>query len=354
MEILFNDNRINYYGRIDHRADGAVFYYASSSAEIKFKGTEITAVVDNNTMWGTICLGYVIDGRMGKIPMPRYNDGKETHYQLANSLEPDVEHTLVIYKRHASNHYFSLKKVITDGEFLDAPEKPALKLEFYGDSVSAGEVTEAEDFAGRSDPASHDSIYDNSYLSYTWITARKLGAQFNNIAQGGIAVFDDTGYFHAPKMIGMESVYDKLCYFPEGGELTQWDFSRYTPDVVVFALGQNDPHNGITDRNDIDINEPDTRKKWKEGYKNICRSVNFHYGKATKNVFLTTVLMHDPEWDNAIDEVVNELNAEGISSYHMMFKRNGAATPGHPRYSEHIEMAEELAPFISSIIGDKA
>lgn len=350
MEIGFTDERINYYGRTDCRGDGMHFYYASSAAEVRFKGTEISAVINNSTVWGTICLGYVIDGRMGKIPMPKYNDGKDAVYQIANSLEPDKEHVLIIYKRQAANHSFALKSISTDGEFLSAPEKPALKLEYYGDSVSAGEVTEAEEFAGRCDPASHDGIYDNSWYSYTWQTARRLGAQFNNISQGGIAVFDDTGYFHAPKMIGMESVYDKLCYFPEGGEITEWDFSRYIPDVVVFALGQNDKHNGITDKDDIDIYEPAVRTKWKEGYKKIARSVHEHYGNGTKYIFLTTLLMHDAEWDNAIDEIVHELRAEGMDVYHMLFSRNGAVTPGHPRISEHTEMAEELSEFIGKIL----
>lgn len=350
MELGYKSEKINYYGRIDMKEDGAYFYFPSSSAEVRFKGTEISAKIKADIVWGTVSLGYVIDGRMGKVPLNRENNGRYMTYQLANSLEPDTEHTLILYKMHAANLSFSLDSFSCDGEFTAPPEKPALKLEFYGDSVSAGEVTEAYDFVGRSDPASHDSAYDNSYLSYTWQTARLLGAQIQNVSQGGIAVFDDTGYFHAPKMIGMESVYDKLCYFPEGGELTKWDFSRYTPDVAVFALGQNDKHNGVTDKDDIDIYDTETRTKWKEGYKGIVKNIHAHYGNNTKYIFLTTLLMHDPEWDKAIDEAVCELKAEGIPAYHMLFKRNGAATPGHPRYQEHKEMAEELADYIRGIL----
>ncbi|MBP0957868.1 MAG: electron transporter RnfD [Oscillospiraceae bacterium] len=350
MELGHISEKINYFGRIDMKDDGAYFYFPSSSAEVRFKGTEIFARINANIVWGTVALGYVIDGRMGRVTLNRDNNGKDMTYQLANSLEPDKEHTLILYKMHAANLSFALKGFSCDGEFLAPPEKPALKLEFYGDSVSAGEVTEAYDFVGRSDPASHDSVYDNSYLSYTWQTARLLGAQIQNVSQGGIAVFDDTGYFHGPKTIGMESVYDKLCYFPEGGELTKWDFSRYTPDIAVFALGQNDDHNSITNTTDIDIHCSETRTRWKKGYKGIVRNIHAHYGNNTKYIFLTTLLMHDPEWDKAIDEAVCELKAEGIPAYHMLFKRNGAATPGHPRYQEHKEMAEELAAYIRGIL----
>lgn len=350
MEIRFDDKAIAYSGRIDMKDDGAYFYYAASSAAVSFKGTEAYVTVNNSTAWGTIFLGYVIDGRQGKFPLTKENDGKDACYQIANSLEPDMEHTLIIYKCQAANHSFAVRSISCDGEFLSAPAKPELKLEFYGDSVSAGEVSEAEAFVGRSDPASHGSIYDNVWHSYTWQTARLLNAQIHDIAQGGIAVFDNTGYFHAPEMIGMESVYDKMCYFPEGGEITEWDFSRYIPDAVVFALGQNDPHNGITNENDIDIYDSAVRENWKNGYKKIVNSVRSHYNDNTRYIFLTTLLMHDPEWDKAIDEIVNELCAEGVKAYHFMFKRNGAATPGHPRISEHTEMAEELSAFIRTII----
>lgn len=350
MEILASSDKIAYTGRVDKKENGVDFYYASSQAEVRFKGTEISVTVNMNSVWGSVSLGYVIDGREGKIPVHKYNDGKNVTYQAANSLEADKEHTLIIFKRQAANHSFTLVSFSCDGEFLQPAPRPSLKLEFYGDSVSAGEVSEAEDFAGRCDPASHDSAYDNSYQSYTWRTARLLNASFHNIAQGGIAVFDDTGWFHAPKMIGMESVYDKLCYFPEGGGITEWDFSRYIPDIVVFALGQNDQHNGITGKDDVDIYDPDTRSRWKEGYKKIARDIHKSYGNGTKYIFITTLLMHDPEWDRAIDEIVNELNSEGQQTYHFMFKRNGAATPGHPRISEHKEMAEELAGFIRSEI----
>ena len=176
-------------------------------------------------------------------------------------------------------------------------------------------------------------------------TARDLGAQIHNICQGGIALFEGTGYFHAPDYIGLESVYDKACYTPESGEPTNWDFGRYVPDIVIIAIGQNDKHNGRTDSDDIDISSPSTRNQWKTGYKKLVRDLANHYGDV-KFVLTTTILMHDPEWDNAIEEIKNELCEDGIKAYRNVFSRNGAATPGHPRLPEHDEMARELTEFI--------
>ena len=50
-------------------------------------------------------------------------------------------------------------------------------MEVFGDSVSCGEVSEALKYVGKPDPE-HDGEYSNSWYSYAWITARKLGQNF--------------------------------------------------------------------------------------------------------------------------------------------------------------------------------
>ena len=49
---------------------------------------------------------------------------------------------------------------------------PRKKIEFYGDSVTAGEVSEAQNYAGMPDPPS-EGEYNNAYFSYAWATARR-------------------------------------------------------------------------------------------------------------------------------------------------------------------------------------
>ena len=53
---------------------------------------------------------------------------------------------------------------------------------------------------------------------------------------------DGTGWFLEPEQMGMETVWDKVHYHPDFGEPTCWDFSRYIPQVVIVAVGQNDSH----------------------------------------------------------------------------------------------------------------
>ena len=102
-------------------------------------------------------------------------------------------------------------------------------------------MSEAVEYTGKPDPE-HNGQYSNSWYSYAWMTARRLDAEIHDIAQGGIALLDGTGWFHAPDYVGMESTWDKIHYNPVFGKQTDWSFEEYTPQVVIVAIGQNDNH----------------------------------------------------------------------------------------------------------------
>ncbi len=312
---------------------------------LRFTGKSIAVIVKNHRLYNIMDIGYILDGAEGKLRIQE-ND-REILLEIADEL-PEGAHTLTVFKRQDATHFYAFFGAVVDkdAEILPALPKPVRRMECFGDSVSAGAVCEAHGYEGQIDPENHEGVFDNAWRSYAMITARNLGAELHNTAQGGIAILDGTGYYHAPEYIGMETAYDKLCYFPEGGKITAWDFSRFTPHVVIFAVGQNDPHKeGFPDNN---IAEPAYRHKWKSAYKRIVADLMQKYPKA-HFVLITTVLMHDAEWDRAIDEIHAELNDTRVHRF--VFTRNGAATHGHPRISEQYEMAEELTAYLS-LLGD--
>lgn len=346
--ISCKDKAFAYMGRTDRsKAESDRFIYAGAQVSFRFSGTYLAAVIANHMLSGNeMSLGAVIDGRLIKAV---FDNGWDNHEKqtvvIAEGLD-DTEHTAVIFKRQAAYHYFEFYGVEVDenAEVLPWDKKYDLKIEVFGDSVSAGEVAEAVEYTASSDPENHLGKYDNAYYSYPAITARNLNAELYNNAQGGIAIFDGTGYFHYPDHIGVETTWDKLSYYPEG-PYSDWDFSRYTPDIVIMAVGQNDPHR--EGQPDNDIKDTQFREKWKGRYKEITRELMAKYPKA-QFIFLLTVLMHDAEWDKAQEEIVNELGSERV--HYLKFTRTGKATPGHPRIYEQYEMAEELTAFIVNSI----
>lgn len=339
MAIYTADNKaFSYMGRVDlSETKAPVLIYAGSNIKCRFKGTFLKLTLDNIPMDKFSSFGAVIDGVQYRVEMKNENGTAE--YMIAENLE-DTIHNLTIFKRQAAAHYFRFISLETDGELLPSEEKYDLKLEYYGDSVSAGEVTEAIYYEAHQDPENHGGIYDNSYFSYTWLLARKLGAEFYNNSQGGLSLFDKTGYFYGPDhLTGLETTYNKLSYVPYSPlGLTDWDFSRYTPDIVIFAIGQNDAN-----PNPKAIYDEEYAKKWKEKYKEILLELKERYN-SPKFILITTVLEHENIWDERIEEIRAELNSSDV--YHYLFTRNGAATPGHPRVTEQNEMALELEKFI--------
>ena len=339
MAIYTADNKaFSYMGRVDlSETKAPVLIYAGSNIKCRFKGTFLKLTLDNIPMDKFSSFGAVIDGVQYRVEMKNENGTAE--YTIAENLE-DTIHNLTIFKRQAAAHYFRFISLETDGELLPSEEKYDLKLEYYGDSVSAGEVTEAIYYEAHQDPENHGGIYDNSYFSYTWLLARKLGAEFYNNSQGGLSLFDKTGYFYGPDhLTGLETTYNKLSYVPYSPlGLTDWDFSRYTPDIVIFAIGQNDAN-----PNPKAIYDEEYAKKWKEKYKEILLELKERYN-SPKFILITTVLENEKIWDERIEEIRAELNSSDV--YHYLFTRNGAATPGHPRVTEQNEMALELEKFI--------
>jgi len=350
MYILPDQEQIQYSGRIDFSDPKAPeFVYPCSSAALRFtvQGGALRVDVTNRKNYWDNYLGYILDGEQGKLRL----EGSEEKpirgmYTIAENLEPG-EHSLLLFKRQDSCHTITLHgfEVGTDEDvsLLACPPKPERRIEVYGDSVSAGEVSEAVDYVGKPDPEWHQGELSNSWYSYAWMTARKLNAQIHDIAQGGISLIDGIGWFAGPEYVGMESVYDKIQYNPAFGITKRWDFSLYRPQVVIIAIGQNDSNPYDFMKEDYDGAQA---AHWRENYGAFVRVLRSIYPE-TEIVLATTLLNHDPNWDRSIGAVCESLKDPKV--HHFLYKRNGRGTPGHIRIPEAEEMASELAEYIETL-----
>lgn len=342
MLVLPNHEGLKYSGRIDfENAQAPVFVYAGSYVSIRFSGSCIGVIISNHRSYGSNYVGYILDGVQGKFLLEP-NDNERQGYCLGKDLE-NGEHELLLFKRMDACHYFTFHGFeLEDGSSVLTPsEIPERRIEVFGDSVSCGEVSEAVDYVGKEDPE-HDGEFSNSWYSYSWITARKLNAELHITSQGGAALLDKTGWFCGPDFVGMESIYDKIQYNPQLGALKKWDFNRWTPHLVVLAIGQNDanPENYMAE----DYNS-EKSKNWRKHYKAFIEKLMTLYPKSYF-VLTTTILGHDQGWDQAIDDVCREIGSPHV--HHFLYEKNGCGTPGHIRIPEAEKMAEELSAFIES------
>jgi len=334
------DAALRYTGRIDFAdPEFPTFVQAGSSIHARFTGTHIAVRARNRHNYWENSIGFCIDGREGKIVLAE--DGETRDYVLADGLTNGT-HELAIWKRSDGGlYYFDFGGfLVGDGErAIPAGERPARRIECFGDSVSAGEVCEAVAYTGKKDPDPHNGVWSNTWHSYAFQTARNLGAEIHNNSQGGIAVLPGTGFF-ANGEIGLVSTWDKLRYNLALGPVTPWDFSRWTPHVVIMALGQNDKH-----PDDYMERDPEKRERWISAYADIIRDIRSKY-PAAFIVVITTLLEHPASWDDALDEIAARLADSRVARFR--FSRNGTGTPGHLRVGENAEMAYELTNFLAS------
>lgn len=342
MRILPDNENLQYSGRIDWTDKKApVFVFPCTSVRMCFTGGTLRAYVRNKRAYWENYLGCILDGEQTKLRLP---DDGEMVLDIKVDLSKGSAHEVLLFKRQDACHETAfLGFEIGDGEEVtELPAKPRRRIEVYGDSVSAGEVSETVEYTGKPDPE-HNGQYSNSWYSYAWMTARKLGAEIHDVAQGGIALLDGTGWFCAPDYVGMESAWNKVHYNPAFGPDTDWDFAGYTPQVVVIAIGQNDNHPKDYMKEDY---YGDCARRWRSAYGKFLEKIRGQYPDAWI-VCITTLLEHDPSWDQSIDEVCREMQDGKIR--HFLFRRNGSGTPGHLRIPEAEEMAEELSAYIESL-----
>lgn len=332
---------LQYMGRIDFEdPENPVWINSATCVRVRFTGSFVRCIVTNHRGCWTNYLGAIVDGEQRKYALA--NEGRQ-EVTLFDDLS-EGEHELLLFKRMDGCHYVTFHGLIVEeGAVLTAPAPlPKRKMEVFGDSVSAGEVSEAVDHCGQVDPP-HDGEYSNSYYSYSWCTARRLNAQLHNVSQGGIALLDDTGYFHYPNYQGMEFMYDKMQYNDQIAPNKSWDFSRYTPDVVVVAIGQNDNH--PDDHMSGDYDHPKA-VNWRSHYADFIRTLRRTYPEA-HIILSTTILNHHENWDKSIDQVCKELADPRI--HHFLYSLNGCGTHGHIRIPEAEQMAVELSAFIQTL-----
>ena len=154
----------------------------------------------------------------GKLVIEEHD--KDIVLDIAEGLSEGI-HDLILFKRSDAAHYFDFYGVMLEkGCHLEKPQRQKVIEELNVLEILYQQVKFLKllIMLGKYDPEGHEGIYSNSWYSYSMMTARNLGAEINNNAQGGIAVLDGTGYFN-PSLgyRGLESTYDKLRYSAELG-----------------------------------------------------------------------------------------------------------------------------------------
>jgi len=333
---------LTYSGRIDFSNPmEPIFIFPASSVSISYSGVSLKILVKNNHSYYDNYIGYILDGEEKKILLS--NDSGIQEITLVNDLQKEKIHEVTVFKRQDGCHEFTFYgfNVSKESNILRTSKKSRKCIEFYGDSTVAGELIDLKNNVGNQNPK-HKGEYSNAWHSYAMVTARNLKAQVSIIAHEGISLLDDKGYFHAPKCIGMESIYDKLHFNPDLGRVTNWDFREYTPQVVVIDIGQYD---AVPQDYMKEDSKGEKAKKWSRHYREFVLNIRRCYPNAFI-VLTTTIMNHHSAWDRAIGLIC--LNINDVKIVHFLYSYNGRGTPLCIKVPEAEQMAFELSIFLKS------
>jgi lysophospholipase L1-like esterase len=322
-----------------------MFTFSASGFEVGFIGTSVSAeliATECGRPQGEAAVAIVIDDmpfqEAKKITLNR----SDAVYVLAQGL-PLGYHRVRLYKRTESACSLTgWKKVMTDGNFAPLRERPTLKIEIYGDSITAGNGVE-----GIEGDDTFETRTENALISYGALASEKLKADFSLIAIGGYAVYRSPWNSEAPiKSIPQMFSFADCTWATDLHNAIPWDHALYHPDVVVINLGTNDDQYLLplpeAERAKEMANFQKAMKEFIDQIRNTYRNCKVIVAIGMIKVTLCEKLLHE----------VVALYPQGVYFLPLHSLKVGGymANGGHPNRAMHIEAGEELYQAIQSII----
>jgi lysophospholipase L1-like esterase len=347
-----DDPNILYTGRIDFSNPKEPKFSAPGVyIRARFRGVAVVVELEDEFKWGTNRNYYdaVIDDDTVVKIAPEQG---VTLYEVASNL-PNAEHTITLVKRtEASIGYSKFRGFEFDGEILPPPERPARRIEFIGDSITAGAGIEADNNSAECQADGWGQPYNNARLAYGPVLARSLGAEYHVSAVSGIGLVRN--YSSQYDARPMPEVYD-LMFFEQTGS-PKWDPALFVPDVVVTALGTNDFSPGDSERESMDVDA------FAAKYAEFIKKLRSYYPQAA--IFVVSSPMLGDHWPNpantfatdqknAITKTVDALNADGDAKVYKYFSIPvvGIGCGTHPSVEQQAMMAGQLAGAVAPVAG---
>ena len=219
-------------------------------------------------------------------------------------------HTLRISYRSGDTVFQGL--VLDSGARTVSPNTPSSLIEFVGDSITAGALT---------DRLALDS--------YAWKTGEQLGMRHTRIARAGYCLVAQSG------CTGLSTQFFRLGSTGD----QSWDFTRYRANAVVINLGTNDIGHGVTGsafQAAYTRFLGDLRAKYPEAHLFAVQTLKKRYVAETKAAVSART--------NSGDSRVHYVDTTGWLTDGTDYEDGN----GHPNEAGHTKFANRLAPVIAA------
>lgn len=338
---------IQYFGRWDGEAGVERCGYGAAYLRANFTGTGLKADLRGEGIYWRVS----IDGGEFRRLLP---DGSEV--VLAERLAPGAHRVLLVRSTEgeAGISEFRGFELSEGGELLPPDPPKKRRLEFVGDSVTAGAESEGPWGQG----VSYQEVEDND-MAYGPQLARLLEADYSVIAKSGQGVVRNYAERWPYDGVHAADSYRWTFFSNEFSPRCQeWETARFPVDAVLIAIGTNDfSRDGL-------LAVPPSGREFRRGYRALIETVR-EKNPGKPIICLDPITgLQEPEatarvigW---IRETVGSLNRQGDAEvYFIPLNENGsllrpedlAGENGHPLKDGSAKVAAYLKDKVAAILG---
>lgn len=325
--VSANDPRITVMGRSQTLDNGSVrFAYPGVTLSFNLVGRQAALIAHSSSSQSYIEV-IVDNGAPRKILLP--NSSQKISLFENESV---AQHSVKII--HSSETWHGIVTVssleITDGELQKPSPLAPKRLMILGDSVTCGEVID------RTSDCKKNTSWSNPRLSYGMLTANALNAEVNLVCYGGRGLIRSwngkTDEHNLPDFFDL-SIADAQAP-------VTWDHTRYSPDLILSAIGTNDFSQGIPER-----------EAYVSTYVSLIKKILTLHPQA--QLALTEGAILNGDHKAALTEYLTETAVRVNDPRLHLVPSNyypGDACDAHPTKEQHAAMAKDLVPYLEPLL----
>lgn len=352
-EIVMNEENVKLCGRTEliddvlwcaYSGTGATFNYTGKGFDLKIKGDGAVGQSDSEAR-----VAVFINGERTVDFMV---DEPEVTVRIAESEENVTSEIKIVKLSEAAHSTIGIEPItIAPDETIEPVAEKELKMEFIGDSITCGYGVDDEVKEHHFSTTTEDVT-----KAYGYKTAELMDADVSFVSLSGWGII--SGYTSDPNTKAdsqqLPLYYDKLGYSYQkmNGEISpqdvDWDFSRYTPDIIVINLGTND--------NSYCKGDKDKRAEYKAAYKEFMAKVRENNPDA--EIFCVLGIMGAELFNDMGEGALEYADENSDEKIHIVKLPTQDGTTGyaadwHPTEKTHEASAEYLVGEIKTALGMK-
>lgn len=348
LKLSALDSNILFEGRcdIDERAKTLSFDQPGTKINLKVKGTRFvdilltSYVVIPNRFW-VVLDGVLSDTVIDTITM---NSNSISTVRIASNLDASSEHTISIAKiteaqfnsltptpNFITVHGFEVEE---SGRFLALKTRTERRIEFIGDSITAGYC----DLCGSVDASNGPYTQESNYLAYGTLTCGRLSASCHTAAWSGYGMVRNC----CGGSTLMPEIYSRTLASVPG---SLWNMSSWKASAVVINLGTNDH---------LDASNPagEYETSYVQTYTNFVLNINKAYSSEKPDFFLACGPMSS-SYCGYVLNVLDAVTKAGVKATFLDMTHIGVGNQccGHPSKDDQVLMSDAATKLISEVKG---